>query len=127
MAKSNVPNPFEITGAAPSREKKPTFNQYVKELPKDENHKHLFKIELIWFPNKWNNYNIETESFRYSVAESHPLYPAIDKNVIRWLDRDTGILFRIDDFREGIVGFSECSDFTRWERIGNAGIRCDWT
>lgn len=126
MPRKQAVDPFEVSGKAPERPKKPTFKQFIKELPDNETTQLLYRIEVIWLPGQWDNYSVETDCFRYSVAKNHPLYQPIDENVIKWLDRDNGILFRVDDWKEGIVGLSESQDFTRWERIGNAGVRCRW-
>lgn len=55
-------------------EKLPTFLQYLKACAKGVENRTKFGVEIVWLPGKFQNVTCQTNSFRYIVSESHPLY-----------------------------------------------------
>lgn len=52
--------------------KRPTLKQYLKAT-RDKKRPNQFHTVLVWFPNKFPTFTIETEKFRYNTAEDSAL------------------------------------------------------
>ena len=116
------PGFFEVEGKEPPKPKKPTLYQFIKEL-KDDDFPKLSRVELLWFPGRWDNYSIETSVYRASITGNHPLYPMLEGNAVKVFEStDTAILLGIRE-RDGTLFFGESNFFGKYERIGNLGYR----
>jgi hypothetical protein len=116
------PTLFEVSGKDAPREKKPTLFQFIKETS-DITYPYFAGIEIIWLPGKWDNFSIETSTYRASIAPSHGLYEVIDRSIVRILtDTDTKLLLAIEN-DSGELRFAESNVYGKYERIGNTGFR----
>lgn len=68
---------FEGTHSASSRDKKPTFLQWVKSASAAKLKK-SYIVETIWKPGTWDNFTLETDEFRIRITREHPMYAAMD-------------------------------------------------
>lgn len=113
---------FDVSGKEPPKPKAPTLRQFLKEKT-DDKYPIISPVMLIWFPGQWDNYSIETREFRCSIGAGHPLYKLLDRDVIAiTTGSDTGIALSVED-ADGTIRFCETTNFGKWERIGNAGVR----
>jgi len=113
---------FDVSGKEPPKPKAPTLRQFLKEN-KDAKYPIVSSIDIIWFPGQWDNYSIETGKFRCSIGANHPLYKLLDRDVITiTTGSDTGIALSVED-EDGTIRFCETTNYGKWERIGNAGVR----
>lgn len=117
---------FDVEGKEPPKEKAPTLRQYLKEQ-KDAKYPISSTIRLVWFPGNWDNYSLETDSFRVSIGPKHPLYAVLDKLVIKaFCESQTAIHVVITD-EDGTIRFGESTLYGAYTRIGSAGIRFEET
>ena len=113
---------FDVAGKEPAKPKLPTLRQFLKE-EKNAKFPIVATVTLIWFPGNWDNYSIETNKFRASIAPNHPLYKLLDRDVIAITEAsDTGIALSVED-RDGTIRFCETTNYGKWERVGNSGVR----
>lgn len=116
------PSLFDTPGKEPKKPKKPTLFQYIKQN-KDVEYPITAPIETIWFPGNWDNYSVETDKFRASINPNHPLYKALDVNIVKHCeDVPTALLIELQD-NEGTICFRESNLYGDWKAIGNAGYR----
>jgi hypothetical protein len=120
--KNETPSMFDVEGKEPPKEKAPTLSQWLKERKEDELYPVHSEVSVIWFPGKWNNYNLECVAFRVTIGERHPLYTPVDKGIIRFTDEGTGLIVRVTD-SDGTIGLAQSAIYGTWERLGNAGIK----
>lgn len=117
---------FDVDGKEPPKEKKPTLRQYLKET-KDAKYPICSTIRVVWFPGNWDNYSIESDTFRVSISPKHPLYAVLDKLVVKsFCESQTAILVCVKD-SDGTVGFCESTLYGAYTRIGGVGIRFEET
>jgi len=117
---------FDVEGKEPSKPKKPTLRQFIKEQT-DAKYPLSSTIRLVWFPGNWDNYSLETDSFRVSIGVSHPLYAVLDKLVIKsFCESQTAIHVVVKD-GDGTIGFGESTLYGAYVRVGNAGLKFDET
>lgn len=117
---------FDVEGKEPPKEKKPTLRQFLKEL-KDAKYPICSTIRVVWFPGNWDNYSVESDTFRVSIGPKHPLYAVLDKLVIKaFCESQTAIHVCVKD-SDGTIGFGESSLYGTYTRIGSAGIRFEET
>lgn len=117
---------FDVDGKEPPKEKKPTVRQFLKEN-KDANYPICSTIRTIWFPGNWDNYSLETDSFRVSIGPKHPLYAILDKLVVKaFCESQTAIHACIKD-PDGTIGFGESTLYGAYTRIGGSGLRFEET
>lgn len=114
---------FDIEGTEPPKEKLPTLRQFVKELNKDATGELLYGVRTIWLPGTWDNYSVETTAFRATISPGHGLYKALDESVIRFLDTETELLLQVVDVSTLTIRFVQATNFGKWKRLGNAGVR----
>lgn len=116
------PTLFEVSGNDAPKGKKPTLRQFLKENA-DLSFPYLSGIEIVWFPGQWDNFSLETSTFRASIAPSHGLYEVVDTSIVRVLEStDTKLLLAIED-RTGQLRFNESNVYGKYQRISNVGFR----
>lgn len=116
------PTLFDETFDEPVKEKRPTLLQYIKST-KDIEYPLLSRIELVWFPGKFNNYTLETPLFRCQVSDKNPLYTLLEKMGYKvFKDSESAILLRVMDERARIQ-LAESNVYGKYSDIGNIGIK----
>lgn len=64
----------------------PTFRQWCKEA-----NEHLLKparpVKLIWLPNRYPSFSLETEVFRLRIDDSNPNY----ESMLTWIESQTNL------------------------------------
>jgi hypothetical protein len=120
--KNETPSMFDVEGKEPPKEKAPTLSQWLKERKEEDEYPVYSTVSIIWFPGKWNNYNIECEDFRVTIGERHPLYIPVDKGIIKFTSEGTGLLVCVKG-RDGTISLAPSTVYGNWERLGNAGIK----
>lgn len=86
-------------------EKKPTLLQYIK-AHKGKNRPKAFHIELIWLPNRFASYAIETDKFRLTCATTSLMGKAIEAETETILESRHSIHLGISETKEGLRVYS---------------------
>ncbi len=55
----------------------PTLSQYLKSCTKVQLGQ-TFQVEIIWLPNKFSNFTLQTHAFRVRISESNAMYATLD-------------------------------------------------
>lgn len=113
---------FDTVYEEPPKDKKPTVLQYIKST-KDIEYPLLQRIELVWFPGKFDNYTLETPLFRCQVSSRNPLYTLLEKIGFKvFKESESAILVSIVDERAGIQ-LAESNVYGKYFDIGNIGLK----
>lgn len=75
---------------------------------------------LIWFPNNYANYSVQTEDFRASIPEGTELYDAIALFVTDCGDYSFGmsVVVATGDSESTAIRFVKGNTYGSWEEIG---------
>lgn len=118
----NVMPSFESQANAEA-DKLPTLSQWAKVVSKDA----LLPtrlVKIIWTPNQYNSYSLDTEAYRLRVAESHGLYQVLKDYLEDWIHEGAVLSLSITPGKTLKVTLStldneECS----WEPLGEMGYK----
>ena len=116
---------MRITGNAKNDQiKLPSLLQWLKTIPSDSPTVHKV-VKLVWFPNQFPNFTVDTESFRLRIsleqfdeAELTDLFETAiqDKAVLRVI---------VDPSQKGEWTIEELEgEIGEWEQLGESGYRC---
>lgn len=76
----------------------PTVKQWLTTISREGSQVAKI-IKLIWTPNLYTNYSLDTESYRFRVTESHYLFSVIEDNLTDWIENDTVLALQIEGFK----------------------------
>lgn len=112
---------FESNYNEEPTEKLPTLLQYIKSH-KGKKRPKSFHISLIWLPNKFPSYGIETDKFRLNCATTSLMGRAIEAAKADIVLSERSIHLGIDDDENGLRIYSFVPGSTKgsWEVIGGA-------
>lgn len=101
-------------------ERLPTLLQYIK-TQKGKKRPKAFHVALIWLPNKFPSYAIETDKFRFSVAASSLMGQtlAVELQEILILERSVHLSITDDENGSRVYGFQPGTTSGSWEEIGS--------
>jgi len=101
---------------------KPTLYQFLSEKNLKK-YPFISKVEVIWLPNRWPNYTIDTEDYRLRIVESSSLYTSFQGLLKNYMDEgipmqvsilDSDGTFDIDKIPE-----KQC----KWEPLSSTGVK----
>lgn len=101
-------------------QKLPTLLQYIKTR-KGKTRPKSFHIAVIWFPNKFPSYSIETDRFRMSVGTKSLMGKAIEaeRDTIARLENSVHLTITDDENGLRVYGFTPGSSKGSWVDIGS--------
>ena len=111
---------FNEDGFSTEEEKTPTLKQYLKKMG-DKKLPNSFLITKIWFPNKYPNYGIEADLFRFSVSTKSKLGKILKASMDELYDTDSAIaaVISTDSKKNRIITFKPLTNTGVWTFIGN--------
>jgi len=117
---SDVMKLTESNYAEERSEKLPTLLQYLKNTPVKKRPKQ-FHINLIWFPNRFPSFGIETDSFRVSIASKSLMGVAIAAEKDEICDSLRSLHLSVSESESGdrIYAFHVGSTEGYWDVIGS--------
>lgn len=92
----------------------PTLSQWVKTVS-NECAESTRIVKLIWIPNLYENFSLDTEAYRFRVSPSHPLFEVVEENLEEWVE--TGVVVALS---------AEKSKILRVSLLTLDGETCDW-
>ena len=102
----------------------PSFSQFLKTTPLEDKEFRKF-IRVIWFPNKFPNFTVDTESFRLRI-------PLTDDNTIEITDEFESaikgqkvlcVVFNPSEKGQWTIEELE-GETGDWEELGSNGFKC---
>lgn len=66
-------------------DKLPTVSQWMKTTSK-EAWEVTRLVKLIWTPNVFDNYSLDTESFRIRIGPNHSFFEVLEENLELWIE-----------------------------------------
>lgn len=106
-----------------TEERLPTLRQYVKSK-EGKNIPKKFLVTLIWIPNKFPSYSIETEHFRASIGSKTAIGKLLKDNWVDLLDSDvaTFMSVTVKDDKVAAMRFYPGTQRGMWCDIGSDPI-----
>lgn len=116
-------NLFRDSGYASEEERLPTLRQYLKSKENSTIPKFFF-ISLIWVPNKYPNYQIQTDKFRASIPKASPLGKALEESLDALIIKEQSIQTKVvvSDKKSPVLIFEPSKEKGSWETIGDDPI-----
>lgn len=105
-----------------TRDKLPTLRQFLKskgnrKIPRS------FLVTVIWKPGEWDNFTLETESFRLRVNKGDEMYPLLDEFTADPKTADVPVAITICDRQKGTWMFIPSEEEGAWSEIGSNGLK----
>lgn len=81
-------------------------------------------VKLIWCPNLYNSFSLDTEAYRVRIGENHPLYQVLQDNVEAWVEQGAVVAMQVIKGRKTSInlltlGGEECD----WDELGSHGYK----
>lgn len=84
----------------------------------------LKPVKLIWLPNKFLSYTVETESFRIRLSEEHMLYPIFETYLESWIEEGAVLALSFTTDRKPQLQLETMdSETCTWEELGKQGFK----
>lgn len=101
----------------------PTVNQWIKTVSK-ECAEATRIVKLIWTPNMYENYSLDTEAFRLRVSPNHFLFQILEDNLEDWVNADTVLALEIEKLKIPKVTLITLDDEQcEWDVLGENGFK----
>jgi hypothetical protein len=101
---------------------KPTVFQFCRSL-KESKFPHVSKLEVVWLPNQWPNYTLDTEDFRLRISEDSPLFTGFRDLFEQFLKEGVPLQITVfgsdGDFEIDRIPDKQCT----WEKISTTGYK----
>lgn len=102
----------------------PTVNQWIKTVSK-ECAEATRLIKLIWTPNMYENYSLDTEAFRLRVPANHFLFQVLKDNLEDWINTDVVLALEIEKLKIPKVSLITLdNEQCDWDPLGEYGWKC---
>lgn len=101
---------------------KPTLYQWIREA-KIKKYPVETKVDVIWLPNRWPNYTIDTTLFRLRISEDSSLFKAFSELLETYMKEGIPMQVSVLD-EEGNWDIDRIPDKqTTWEKISTTGVK----
>lgn len=105
-------------------DKLPSVFQWLKTVSKEATVP-VRIVKVLWFPNLYNNYSLDTEAYRLRVSEGDSLYQVLEANLENWLESGCVIGLevtgqKVRKIKLSILETDECD----WDQLGEHGWKC---
>lgn len=101
----------------------PTFSKWVKTVA-DETATIPQVVEVIWLPNLYNNYTLQTRSYRFRVPKGHPYYEIVENYLSSWIESGSVLVLTASNFPKATLELEVLEDsIGNWEELGDAGYK----
>lgn len=79
-------------------------------------------VKIIWIPNLYNNYSLDTEAYRVRIAPSHSLYQTLEDHLEQWIEQGVVLGVSVEKGKSPKVTLvtldnEECD----WDALGDRG------
>ena len=102
----------------------PSFLQWLKTLPSDTPKLHKV-VKVVWFPNKFPNFTVDTESFRLRLSPEQFDEPELTDLFETSISRKAVLCVVVDPAEKGAWAIEELEDEVGvWEEVGTYGYKC---
>lgn len=104
-----------------SDDKLPTVAQWMKSTSKD--HWGAPKIvKMIWIPNLFDNYSLDTEYFRVRIGPNHGFFSVLEETLDTWVeDRSVLTVCLSDDKKPALIFDILVNERADWSPLGDYG------
>lgn len=81
-------------------------------------------IKLIWLPNLYDNYSLDTEAFRLRIAPNQQLFQVLEDNLDEWLETGAVLGLQIEGSkRPKITLMTLDGEECEWDPLGEHGFK----
>lgn len=104
-------------------DKLPSVKQWMRTVSK-EALEPVRIVKLIWLPNLFDNYSLDTEAFRLRVAPSQQLFQILEDNLDEWLETGAVLGLQIEGSkRPKITLLTLDGEECEWDALGEHGFK----
>lgn len=83
------------------------------------------RVEVVWLPNLYNNYTLQTSAYKFRVPKGHPYFEAIEGEVQSWQDTGAVLFLEVQKNPSLTVSlFTVDEEHCDWSQLGEAGFKC---
>lgn len=101
--------------------KLPTLKQFLVKKGKAKLPKY-FPIQIIWEPNQFPNWTLQTEYFKVRVSEDNPFYVPLRDVIKQGCNNDWLLAIEVSEDRDGKYSIIHIENETAdWEGLGENG------
>lgn len=99
----------------------PTVSQWMKTVS-TECCEATRIVKLIWCPNMYESYSLDTEAYRIRIGKGHPLFEVLEDNLDEWIQAGTVIASQVVKGRKATVILLTLDNETcEWDALGEHG------
>ena len=102
----------------------PSFAQFLKTIPLEDKEFRKF-IRVVWFPNKFPNFTVDTESFRLRIPVSESNQLELTDEFESSIESDKVLCVVFNPSQKGEWAIEELEgELGDWEELGSNGFKC---
>lgn len=102
-------------------DKLPSVNQWIKTVS-SEALEPVRLVKMIWTPNLYDNYSLDTEAFRVRIKPKDLLFEILEANLNDWMESDVVLAIKIEGRKiPRITLMTLDSEKCDWDSLGDYG------
>lgn len=104
-----------------SDDKLPTVSQWMKTVSSEAKIS-IRLVKQLWIPNLFDNYSLDTESYRFRVPPSHGLFRVLEDNLEDWIENDAVLALHLSDSKKPEMTLLTLdNEMSVWSEMGAYG------
>lgn len=104
-------------------DKLPTVAQWMKTVNSDAWGVTRL-VKLIWTPNLYDNFSLDTEVYRFRVSPSHSLFEVLEENLELWVENMSVLALQLDSGKKSTMTLLTLdNEQAEWTALGANGWR----
>lgn len=81
-------------------------------------------VKMIWKPNQYLSYSLDTEAYRVRFAEEHPLYQVLEDYLDTWIEQDVVIALSVEGGKKPVITLVTLdTEQCEWSELGDFGYK----
>lgn len=101
----------------------PTFSKWSKTI-EDFEAVIPHVVEVIWLPNLYSNFTLQTSSYRFRVPKGHPYFEVVSNFIQEWKEEGAVLVLTSSAFPKPQIELQVLEDsISIWEELGDAGFK----
>lgn len=102
-------------------DKLPTLSQWIKTVS-SEAILATRLVKLIWTPNLYDNYSLDTEVYRFRISPNHALFNVLEEELENWLENMTVLALQLEGTKKpSITLLTLDNEVGEWSALGDHG------
>jgi len=104
-------------------DKLPSLKQWIRSVHK-EALEPIRIVKVVWLPNLYKSYTLDTEVFRLRIGEGQQLYQILEDHLDSWLDEEVVLALQIEGSKIPKVTLMTLdNEQCEWDALGDHGFK----